>query len=55
MKTAAAARIFEEMTDNLGLASRILSSMSAEDRGNILAAMDPAIAARITKIMDPES
>ncbi len=55
MKPAAAARIFEEMTDNLGLASRILSSMSAEDRGNILAAMDPAIAARITKIMDPES
>ncbi len=55
MKPAAAAKIFEEMTDNLGLASRILSSMSAEDRGNILAAMDPAIAARITKIMDPES
>ncbi len=54
MKPAAAARIFEEMTDNLGLASRILGTMSAEDRGNILAAMDPIIAARITKIMDPE-
>lgn len=55
MKPKAAAAIFEEMTDNLGLAARILSVMSAEDRGNILAAMDPAIAARITKIMDPES
>lgn len=54
MKPAAAARIFEEMTDNLGLASRILATMNAEDRGNILAAMDPTIAARITKIMDPE-
>lgn len=54
MKPKAAAGIIEAMTDNLGLASRILSSMSAEDRGNILAAMDPQIAARITKIMDPE-
>ena len=54
MKPAAAAAIFGEMTDNLGLAARILSSMSAEDRGNILAAMDPVIAARLTKIMDPE-
>ena len=55
MKPKAAAKIFEEMTDNLGLAARILSSMSAEDRGNILANMDPVVAARITKIMDPES
>lgn len=55
MKPAAAARIFEEMTDNLGLAARILSSMTAEDRGNILGAMDPVVAARLTKIMDPES
>lgn len=54
MKPKAAAGIIEAMTDNLGLASRILSAMSAEDRGNILAAMDPQIAARITKIMDPE-
>lgn len=55
MKPKAAASIFEAMTDNLGLAARILSVMSAEDRGNILGAMDPEIAARITKIMDPES
>lgn len=55
MKPKEAAAIFESMTDNLGLASRILSVMSAEDRGKILGAMDPATAARITKIMDPES
>ncbi|WP_342759666.1 hypothetical protein [Kineothrix sedimenti] len=55
MKPKEAAAIFESMTDNLGLASRILSVMSAEDRGKILGAMDSATAARITKIMDPES
>lgn len=55
MKPKEAAAIFESMTDNLGLASRILSVMSAEDRGKILGVMDPATAARITKIMDPES
>ncbi|TCL56593.1 flagellar motility protein MotE (MotC chaperone) [Kineothrix alysoides] len=55
MKPKEAATIFESMTDNLGLASRILSVMSAQDRGKILGVMDPATAARITKIMDPES
>lgn len=55
MKPAAAAAIFEEMTDNLDLAARILNQMSAEDRGDILAAMDAEIAARLTRIMDPES
>ena len=55
MKPKEAAAIFEAMTDNLGLASRILSVMSAEDRGKILGAMDSTVAARITKIMDPES
>ncbi len=55
MKPKAAAAIIEAMTDNLGLASRILSVMSPEDRGKILEAMDPQVAARITKIMDPES
>lgn len=54
MKPKEAAAIFEAMTDNLGLASRILSVMSAEDRGKILGAMDKSVAARITKIMDPE-
>ena len=55
MKPAAAAAIFEEMTDDLDLVSRILSVMTAEERGDILAAMDPTIAAKLTKIMDPES
>lgn len=55
MKPKEAAAIFESMTDNLGLASRILSAMTAQDRGKILGAMNPEVAARITKIMDPES
>lgn len=55
MKPKEAAAIFEEMQDNLDLAAKILKTMSAEDRGNILGAMDPEVAARLTKIMDPES
>lgn len=55
MKPKNAAKIFEQMTDNLNLVARILGAMNAESRGAILAAMDPEIAARITKIMDPES
>lgn len=55
MKPKKAAAIFEQMTDNLNLAARILKTMSAENRGNILGEMDPAIAAKLTKIMDPES
>ncbi len=55
MKPKAAAAIMEEMTDNLDLAARILGVMEADKRGAILAAMDPEIAARLTKIMDPES
>ncbi|MGN1180765.1 MAG: MotE family protein [Suilimivivens sp.] len=55
MKPKEAAAIFEEMTDNLELAARILGVMEAEDRGKILGVMDPEIASRLTKIMDPES
>jgi len=55
MKPKEAAAIFEEMTDDLDLAARILGIMEAEDRGKILGVMDPEIASRITKIMDPES
>lgn len=55
MKPDAAAKIFEAMTDDLDLVSRILSVMTADERGDILAAMDPTIAAKLTKIMDPES
>lgn len=55
MKPKAAAAIFESMTDNLDLVARILSVMTAEDRGAILGAMDPVVAAKITKIMDPQT
>ncbi len=55
MKPKEAAAIFEAMTDNLDLASRILGVMEAGERGKILGVMDPEIAAKITKIMDPES
>lgn len=53
MKPAKAAGIFEAMTDDLQLAAQILENMSAESRGAILGAMDPTVAARITKIMEP--
>lgn len=55
MKPKAAAAIFEAMTDDLDLAAKILDQMSAEDRGNILGAMDAETAARLTRIMDPDS
>lgn len=55
MKPKEAAAIFESMTDNLDLAAKILYQMSAEDRGKILGVMDSEIAARLTKIMDPDS
>lgn len=54
MKPKQAAAIFEEMTDDLDLAAKILYQMSAEDRGKILGAMDAEIAARLTRIMDPD-
>lgn len=55
MKPKNAAAIFEEMTGNLNLVARILGEMEADERGAILAAMNPEIAARITKIMEPDS
>ena len=54
MKPKAAAGIFEKMTDNLDLAAKILNAMSADSRGAILGAMDPTVAAQITKIMEPD-
>ena len=50
-----AARIFETMTDNMDLVARILKTMNADARGAVLAQMDPNIAGKLTKIMDPES
>ena len=55
MKPKQAAAIFEEMTNNLDLAARILKEMSSEDRGKILGVMDSEIAAKLTKIMEPDS
>ena len=53
MKPAQAAGIFEAMTDDLQLAASILENIDATQRGKILGAMDPEIAARITKVMEP--
>lgn len=55
MKPKQAAAIFEDMQDNLQLVARILKIMNAESRGAILGAMKPEVAAKLTKIMDPES
>ncbi len=55
MKPKQAAAIFEDMTDNLELVAKILGIMSSDDRGAILGVMDAEVAARLTKIMDPDS
>ncbi|MBQ0028074.1 MAG: hypothetical protein KBS96_05670 [Lachnospiraceae bacterium] len=55
MKPKEAAAIFEEMTDNLELAAKILWQMEADDRGKILGVMNPEVAAKLTKIMDPDN
>lgn len=55
MKPKQAAGIFEAMTSDLDLVARILTVMDSSSRGEILGAMDPEVAAKITKIMDPES
>lgn len=55
MKPKQAAAIFEAMTNNLDLAARILKEMAADDRGKILGVMDAEIAAKLTKIMEPDS
>lgn len=53
MDAAKAAGILGAMTDNLDLAADILSNLPAATRGSIMGEMDPAVAARITKIMNP--
>ncbi|MBQ8325740.1 MAG: hypothetical protein IJX86_01605 [Lachnospiraceae bacterium] len=55
MKPKAAAAIFDTMEDDLERVAKILGLMSAESRGNILAEMNVEIAAKVTKIMDPDS
>ncbi|MCR5715409.1 MAG: hypothetical protein K6G23_01005 [Lachnospiraceae bacterium] len=54
MKPKNAAAIFNTMTDDLNLVAEILKNMDSESRGKILAQMDADVAARVTKIMDPE-
>lgn len=54
IKPKEAAGIFEKMTDDLNLVAKILNAMNAESRGKILGAMDATVAAKLTKIMDPE-
>lgn len=53
MKPKQAAKVFEEMTDNLDLVAKILKTMSVDERASIMGAMDSAVAARLTKMMDP--
>ncbi len=55
MKPKQAAAIFEDMTDDLELAAKILWQMEPDARGKILGAMDADIAARLTKIMEPDN
>ena len=55
MKPKQAAAIVEQMTDNLNVVARILGVMEPADRGAILGVMDQELAAKITKIMDPDS
>ncbi|XME01323.1 magnesium transporter MgtE N-terminal domain-containing protein [Lachnospiraceae bacterium C1.1] len=55
MKPKDAAEIFNTMTNRLQLVAKILGAMSTDDRGNILAQMDPETAAQVTKIMEPGS
>jgi flagellar motility protein MotE (MotC chaperone) len=55
MKPKAAAALFEAMDDDLDLVADILMEMSAESRALILNNMDATVAAKLTKIMNPDS
>lgn len=55
MKPKDAAEIFDKMTDNLNLVASILTEMESDAAAKILAAMDPATAAKLTKIMYPDT
>ena len=55
MKAKKAAAIFDEMVaeNQIELVSRILAQMSVENRGDILAAMKEANAAKLTQLLEP--
>ena len=55
MKPKAAAQVFENMTGDLQLVADILNAMSAESRANIMNNLSPEVAAKLTKIMKPNS
>lgn len=55
MDAADAAKILESMTDDLELASQILETLDVTSRGAIMGEMTPNIAARIAKLMNPQS
>lgn len=54
MEPEQAAAIFNTMTGDLQLVGEILWAMEENERGLILGAMDPEVAAQVTKIMDPQ-
>lgn len=53
MKPKEAAAIFDTMTNNLRLVGKILWTMKADARGDILGQMDPDTAAAVTRLMEP--
>lgn len=55
MKPAKAAAIFEAMQDDLNQVAKILGAMTPEQRAAILENMSTDVAAKLTKIMNPES
>lgn len=54
MDSEAAAAILSEMTGDLDLVTQILLNLNATKRAEILAAMDPVFAAKLTHVMYPE-
>lgn len=54
MDSDAAAAILSEMTGDLDLVTQILLNLTATKRAEILAAMDPVFAAKLTHVMYPE-
>ncbi len=57
MKAKSAAKIFDEMVkeNQINLVAKILAQMSVETRGDILAAMEEANAAKLTQLLEPTS
>ena len=55
MKPKEAAALFESMGDNLELAAKILMTIDSDSRAKILDAMDKELAAKLAKLMNPES